>query len=193
MITRAERRHYFSKKLRLIFLLLVLIIVGLFFIFYADYRSLLSSVKTKQAVADNDIAIIIEPNDLEIVVQERLEDSLSRPLMMSTRRPYAPPKAIPKPKPKPEPKPPEEVPEISEQLASVIITDDRKLVFLNGAEGTIRLEEGMMYKKWQVNEITPDTLTLIFNDQKKVLQLRKFATAMPIAPMRQLGKQNKKN
>lgn len=193
MITRAKRRRYITRHLTLLVALLLIIIAALAFVFYSNYRAQLHEIATKPVNADGAIGIAIDDSNLNIAVQQRLEDSLSRPLLMSTRRPYEPPKPKQKPVAKAEPPPPEQPPEIGETLASVIIIGERKVAFISGAEGTTRLEEGMTYKKWAVSEITSDSLTLTFNNQEKVLQLRTFATVAPLAPMRQLGEQKEKN
>lgn len=192
MITRAKRRRYIARHLTLLVLLLLAVIAALAFIFYGNYRANLHEIATKPVNTDGAIGISIDDSSLDIAVQQHLEDSLSRPLLMSTRRPYEPSKSKTKPVKEEAPPSSEEPPAIDEKLASVIIIGQRKVAFVNGADGTTRLEEGMTYKEWTVSEITADSLTLTFNNQEKVLQLRAFATANPIAPMRQLGKQDKK-
>lgn len=195
MITRVQRRRYIFNRLLVLALLLCLAIGVFAFVFYAQYRAQLEGVKAQTVNPDPDASTLIDAKSLDITVQERLEDSLNRPLLMTNRRPYVPPPPVkPKPKPKeaPPPEPPKEAIPINEKLVSVIVLGQRKIAFLQGAEGTTRLEEGMTFKDWQVSGITADSLTLTFHEQQKVLQLRTFATAQGIAPMRQLGTPDKK-
>lgn len=189
-MTRAQRRSYVSGKLKLLIFLLLLLIGGLGFIAYANYQSTVAAVVEAKTAVDKDVAIELDGKTLGDVIHVKLADSLARPLLMSTRRPYQPPTVPETVEIKAEI--PQSAEEITEQLVSIIITEGYKVAFLQGSEGTFRLEEGMSYKDWEVKEISSDSLTLTFNNQQKVLQLRTFATAEPIAPMRELGQSEEK-
>lgn len=190
MRTRSQRRRYVGKWLVALIALLGSVIALLGVWSFSMQKVTLAQSAKQLHGPEPDAYLMIDEESFDIAVLGRLEDSLSRPLLSSTRKPYvAPPPPKPKPQPKPQPKP-KEIPPIGEQLVSVIMAGDKQMIFLQGAEGTVRLELGMAYKGWKLIAINKDSAELQFDNEKKTLQLRTFANA--VAPeVRQLGKKDK--
>lgn len=186
MNTRAQRRRYTAKWLSMLALILVLCCIAVGLWSFVNYQGVLAKSTKHMPTADADVALGIDGGDLEVAVVEKLEDSLSRPLLSSTRRPYVAPAAPKPPPPPPQVIPPKEIPPLDEQLVSVIMTGKRYIVFLNGAEGNTRLELGMSYKGWKLAKVSKDSAEFHFDNEKKILQLRTFATMAPTG-MRKLG------
>lgn len=189
MRTRAQRRNTISAWYSTLILLTGGAAAGAGFWALTDNQTTLAKVAKQTAAPDADLPVLIDEDSLKIAVQDRIEDSLARPLWAMTRRPYVapPPPKKPPPKAKPtEPEPPKEIPPLEGTLTSIIIAGQMKIIFLQGAEGMARLEEGMSYNGWQLMKINKDSAEFHFDAEQKVLQLRAFAT-VNAAPVRSLG------
>lgn len=188
MRTRAQRRNTISAWYSTLIIVTGVAVAAVGFWAFGNSRTTLSQVASQQALPDTDLPILIDEDSLKIAILDRIEDSSARPLWTTTRRPYvAPP--LPKKVPAKAPdkkEPPKEIPPLEGTLTSVIIAGQVKTVFLQGAQGAIRLEEGMSYNGWQLGKINQDSAEFHFDEEKKVLQLRAFAT-VDAAPVKTLG------
>lgn len=187
MRTRAQRRNMISRWFSTTVLLTggVTVAVGLWA--FGDNRAMLAAVARQAVTPDADLPVLVDEDSLDIARLGRIEDSVSRPLWAVTRRPYVappPPKELPQELPKAEP--PKVIPPLEGVLNSVILTGQLKIIFMQTAEGVLRLEEGMSYNGWQLRKINEDSAEFHFDEEQKVLQLRTFAT-VDTAPARLLG------
>ncbi len=188
MRTRAQRRNTISAWLTTLILLTGVVAAGIAFWAFSERQSTLAQVKSQQATPDADLPVLVDEDSLKIAVQHRIEDSVERPLWASTRRPYV----APPPEKKPPPitpvavEAPKVIPPLDDTLTSIIIAGGMKIIFLQGGQGTVRLEEGMHYNGWELRKINEDSAEFHLDEEKKVLQLRAFAT-VDSTPLRSLG------
>lgn len=190
MRTRAQRRNTISAWYGTLILLTGGMALGMGFWAFTGSQAVLDKVARQRVSPDVDLPVAIDEDSLNIAVQENIKDSLNRPLWAVTRRPYVAPKSPPKVSTKQEaakkPEPPKEIPPLEGALTSVIIVGDMKVIFLKGGQGVARLEEGMTYNDWLLAKINQDSAEFHFESEKKVLQLRSFAT-VDAATVRTLG------
>lgn len=181
MKTRVQRRNFISRWYILWILLVGSSIAAVGMWAMGENRMVLAKVAAQHAIPDANLPVQVNENSLKITFPVHIKDSVKRPLWSMTRQPYvppAPPKPLPPPVPEPPPpEPPKEIPSFEGVLSSVILTEQLQIVFVNTAEGIIRLEPGMAYNEWVLANINEDSAEFHYDDEKKVLQLRSFATA----------------
>lgn len=183
MKTRASRRNYITKWLFVMVTMVAILVAAISVWSFVGYRSVIDKVNNQTAAPDPTIAIDIVAADLDVAVQEKLDDSLQRPLLFSTRRPIVEVIA----ETEEEPEAPVEIETLDESLVSVILTDSVRMIFLSGGDGVKRLEQGMIYKGWTLSEVNKDSAVFNQGEQTTVLQLRTFANTSPVRSLRSLG------
>ncbi|PIE45854.1 MAG: hypothetical protein CSA45_01470 [Gammaproteobacteria bacterium] len=192
MRTRAQRRNTISAWYSTLILLTGVVAAGIGFWAFSERQTTLAQVKNQQTSPDADLPVLVDEDSLKIAVQHRIEDSVERPLWATTRRPYVapPPEKKPPPTAPATPEPPKVIPSLDDTLTSIIIAGGMKIIFLQGGQGTVRLEEGMHYNGWELRKINEDSAEFHLDEEKKVLQLRAFAT-VDSTPLRTLGEPKK--
>ncbi|PID65917.1 MAG: hypothetical protein CR977_00200 [Gammaproteobacteria bacterium] len=191
MRTRAQRRNTISAWFTTLILLTGVAVVAIGFWAFSERQTTLAQVKNQQATPDADLPVLVDEDSLKIAVQHRIEDSVERPLWAITRRPYvAPPPEPSAPTAPVAVEAPKEIPPLDDTLTSIIIAGGMKIIFLQGGQGTVRLEEGMHYNGWELRKINEDSAEFHLDEEKKVLQLRAFAT-VDSTPLRTLGEPKK--
>ncbi len=191
MRTRAQRRNTISAWFTTLILLTGAVVTGIGFLAFSERQSTLAQVKSQQASPDADLPVLVDEDSLKITVPHRIEDSVERPLWASTRRPYvAPPPKLSAPTTPVVTEAPKAITPLDDTLTSIIIAGGMKIIFLQGGQGTVRLEEGMHYNGWELRKINEDSAEFHLDEEKKVLQLRAFAT-VDSTPVRSLGEPKK--
>ncbi len=176
MQTRQKRRKFIARILSLVMFLFLITVVGLSLFLYSKKEMRVNSVISKKVDVTKGIKGDVSINDFKVDVLKKLDHSINRPIFMSSRLPYV--AEITKDEPK-EDDILEPVSPLQEVMQSIIITDKYRVVFLKGAEGTIRLEEGMSYNEWTIDKINKDSVEMSSNGQVNIVELRTFATSEP--------------
>lgn len=179
MRTYAQRRRYIGSQLKIIvgLLLVVFLLLAAGLIFLDRQSKAQRKAKVNALQPDSNIELAVNPDDLVLPSAGKLDDSINRPLFMTDRKPYQPAEEEPEPPPAVMPAQP-----LNESLVSVIMTEKAKVVFLLGAGGTVRLEEGMSYNGWLVDKVYKDKVEMREGDNLETLELRTFPESMIQTP-----------
>jgi|GEM_PF-4916564 len=187
MITRAARRNIIGRWLNYLIRLAALITIGIATWSFIAYRNSMAKVNHDTPQPDANIVAIISNQALNPPVQQQFKNSLERPLMLLSRRPFIKPLPTDETELSTESESQNPIKPITGRLSSIIINGHHKTIFLNVGKSTVRLEQGMIYDHWRLSRIEKNSATFIAGNKEQTLPLRVFSSART-TPVRLLNR-----